>query len=129
LVFERFLFQERQDQREESVYDSAVVSDAPIRGNREDVTRRESALGFEVTMHREADLAEIIRALRSASGLPGELECRQKERDEYGNDADHHQQLNQRECTSRQGNATHSSWYFFLVRKALTLIHSLNKIA
>jgi hypothetical protein len=48
-------------------------------------------------VQREADLFQVIGALRAAGRLAGGLHGRQQERDENGDDGDHHQQLDQGE--------------------------------
>ena len=46
----------------------------------------------------QADLLEIVRALGTSGGLAGRLHGRQQQRDQHGDDGDHHQQLDQGEC-------------------------------
>jgi hypothetical protein len=45
----------------------------------------------------EADLLEVVGALRPRGGLADLLDGGQQEADEDGDDGDHHQQLDQRE--------------------------------
>jgi hypothetical protein len=47
--------------------------------------------------HREADLLEVILALRAARGFAGRLDRGEQQRDQNANDGDDHEQLNQRE--------------------------------
>jgi hypothetical protein len=49
----------------------------------------------------QADLLEIVLALRAATRLPRSLHRRQQERDENANDRDHHQQLHERKPMAR----------------------------
>jgi hypothetical protein len=56
-------------------------------------------------LDREAQLLEIVGALRALSGGPGRLHRRQKQAEQYPNDRDYDQQFDQRK------------------RKALTFAH------
>ena len=59
---------------------------------------RKRLLTVEVVVHRQAQLLEIVRARRLAGGFAGMLNGRQHERDEHADDADHDQNLNEREA-------------------------------
>ena len=48
-------------------------------------------------VRRQADLLEIVRALRAAGRFAGRLDRRQQERDQDADDRDHDQQLDERE--------------------------------
>ncbi len=43
----------------------------------------------------QCHLSHLIQALRPARGLAGSLYGRQQERDEHGDDGDHHQQFHE----------------------------------
>jgi hypothetical protein len=58
---------------------------------------RERIIGAVVVLNRQAELLEIVDALRPAGGLASGLDCGQQECDQDCNDGDHHQQLDKRE--------------------------------
>ena len=49
-------------------------------------------------MHGQADLLEIVQALRAAGALAGGLNRRQQQRHQHADDRDHDQQLDQRKA-------------------------------
>jgi hypothetical protein len=52
----------------------------------------------------QADLFEVVYALKPPRGFTSRLNRGQQKRDENGNDCDHHEQLDQCECaTSHRG--------------------------
>src|SRR5262245_50074187 len=53
-----------------------------------------------VVVAGQADLPEVVGALRSGGGLAGLLDGGEEEPDEDGDDRDRHQQLDQRKCPS-----------------------------
>jgi hypothetical protein len=53
-----------------------------------------------IIVHREAELFEIVGALRATGCLASGLNGRQEQGDQDGNDCNHHQQLDQREASS-----------------------------
>ena len=59
--------------------------------------RREVAVGGVVVVEAEADLLEVVQALRPGGRLADLLDGGQQEPDEDRDDRDHHQQLDQRE--------------------------------
>ena len=61
---------------------------------------RQDEVDVVVVVQGEADLLEVIDALRSAGGLAGGLHGRQEQRDEHANDCDDHEQLDERKSAS-----------------------------
>ena len=59
----------------------------------------------QVGVHPQADLLEIVRALRLASRFACRLNGRQHERHEHANDGDHDQQLNERKARGASESA------------------------
>ena len=51
-----------------------------------------------MSLDSEADLLQIVRALRPADGFPGVLHGREQQREEYADDGDYHQQFDEREA-------------------------------
>jgi len=51
-------------------------------------------------MDRQAELLDVVDALRPAGGLAGRLHRREEQGDQDGDDGDHHQKLDQRESAS-----------------------------
>ena len=49
-----------------------------------------------VVMHAQADLLQIVRALRAPGRFAGRLHGRQQQRHQHADDGDHHQQLDER---------------------------------
>ena len=58
-------------------------------------------MGILVVQNRNAQLLEVVDALRPPGGLPGSLYCGQQQADQDTNDRDHHQQFNEGETTRR----------------------------
>jgi hypothetical protein len=56
-------------------------------------------------MNRQADLLEVVLALRSPRRLARGLDRRQQERDQYPDNRDHNQQLDERKTTLADGSA------------------------
>ena len=54
-----------------------------------------------VVVHGQADLLEVVDALGTPGGLAGRLHGGQQQRDQDGDDGDHHQQFDQRERATR----------------------------
>ena len=50
-----------------------------------------------IVLGGQADLLEIVRALDTSGGLARRLYGREQERDQHGDDGDHHQKLDQGE--------------------------------
>ena len=57
-----------------------------------------------VVVQRQPDLLQIVLALRSPGGFACLLYRRQQKSDQNRNNCDHHQQLNQRKCTTMQSH-------------------------
>jgi len=55
-------------------------------------------------VHPQADLLQVVDALRPPRGLARRLDGRQEQGDQHGDDRDHHQKLDQRE-TARAASA------------------------
>ncbi len=55
----------------------------------------EAVVDRVVVVHRQADLLQVVRALRATSGLTSGLNGRQQERDEHADDGDHDQKLDE----------------------------------
>ena len=53
-----------------------------------------------IIMQRQTDLLEIVDALRTTRRLSGRLHGWQQQRDQNGDDRDHHQEFNQRETAT-----------------------------
>jgi Replication initiator protein A len=66
-----------------------------------DVAGRERVMRAMIVMHRQPDLLQVVQALRPPRRFPGRLDGGQQQGDQHGDDGDHHQQLDQRECTPR----------------------------
>ncbi len=64
--------------------------------------RGKPAVRFVVVVQRQANLLEVIPALKSPGGFPGRLHRGEQERDQDTDDGDHHQQFDQGERTVRQ---------------------------
>ena len=47
---------------------------------------------------RQADLLQVVRALRTPGSLAGRLNSRQQQGNQHANDRDHDQQLDERKC-------------------------------
>ena len=62
--------------------------------------------GRFVVVHGQAQLAQVVGALKAASCLAGCLNRRQKQTDHHSDDSDHHQQLHQGETTFTQSIQT-----------------------
>ena len=58
---------------------------------------REAAVGALIVGHRQAELLQVVGALGAPGRFAGRLDGWQEQRDEHGDDGDHHQQLDQRE--------------------------------
>ena len=56
-------------------------------------------MGIHVVVQREAELHELVLALRASRGLAGLLHGGQQQRDEHRDDRDHDQEFDQREAT------------------------------
>jgi len=50
-----------------------------------------------IVMECQPELFQIIFTLAAAGGFPGLLDCGQQQRNQYGNNRDHHQEFDQRE--------------------------------
>src|SRR5512135_2216174 len=61
---------------------------------------REVVLGIREAEQREAELAHVILALGAAPRLAGGVDGGQEQADQDADDADHHQQLDQREAAA-----------------------------
>jgi hypothetical protein len=53
-----------------------------------------------VVVQREAELLEVVGALDAAGRLSGGLDGRQQQRNQDGDDRDHHQKLDQRKSAA-----------------------------
>ena len=62
-----------------------------------DPAGREAADGVVVVVHGQADLLQVVDALRPAGGLPRRLDRREQEGDQDRDDGDDDEQLDQRE--------------------------------
>ena len=60
------------------------------------VRRRELTKRLVVVHQRQAKLLHVVLALAASGGFPGLLYGREQQRDEDGDDRNHHQQLDQR---------------------------------
>ena len=69
----------------------------PDRGDRSQRVRTDRAL---VIVDRDADLLEVVDALRAAGGLSRRLHRGEQERDQDRDDGDDHQQFDEGECAS-----------------------------
>ncbi len=58
---------------------------------------REDAIGFDMGIQRQADLLQIISALRAAASLPASLDRRQQQRYQGADNRDHDKKLHKRE--------------------------------
>ncbi len=58
---------------------------------------REGAVGTLVVVQGQADLLQVVDALRAAGRLRGRLDGGEQQGDQDGDDRDHHQQLDQGE--------------------------------
>src|SRR5690606_36146721 len=65
-----------------------------------DAAGREGAVGVVIVVHRDAQLLEIVSALRSAGRLTGLLHRREQKGDQHRDNRDHDQQFNQRKATT-----------------------------
>jgi hypothetical protein len=61
---------------------------------------RQAIVGVVAVVDRQALLLEIVLTLCPRGHRTDLLHSRQQQADEHGDDGDHHQQLNQRECGS-----------------------------
>ena len=68
--------------------------------------RSGTSLGVVVVVHREAELLEVVDALRAPGGLAGGLDGRQQQGDQDRDDRDHDQQLDQGETARRSRGRT-----------------------
>ena len=68
--------------------------------------RQDVGLG-DVVVHRQAELLEVVDALRPPRRLAGRLHGGQQQGDQDGDDRDHHQQLDQRETRTPRSDSTH----------------------
>src|SRR5262249_35851707 len=80
----RVVVEERQQ-----VDDAAVA--LPVAAGRQD------ELAGVVVVGGDAELVQVVLALRVGRGLADLLDCRQQQADQDGDDGNHHQQLDQRE--------------------------------
>src|SRR5262249_968867 len=73
----------------------AGVVNVTRRGSPRLVAHGETAVLVVVIHHGQANLLEIVLALRPAGGLAHLLHGRHEQTDQHGNDGNHHQQLDQ----------------------------------
>jgi hypothetical protein len=59
-----------------------------------------NAAGRDCLVEPQADLPEVVAALRAAGRLAGALDGRQQQADQRGDDGDHDEQLDEREAAS-----------------------------
>ena len=86
------------DIRQQGGHSAPVERRADARNHRRSKEAGRKHLGpIVVGLHRQADLLEIVFALRAASGLASLLNGRQEQGNQDGDDRDHHQQLDERE--------------------------------
>ena len=78
-----------QQEREAGMVEPVAVADG--RAHRHDVA------GGVVRLHRDADLLEVVLALRRPAGLAGHLDGGEQQGDQHRDDGDDDQQLDQRE--------------------------------
>ena len=90
---ERSLFNERHDHRPPSPARPTVIM---IGQNSRDVSRRKRLVVEHVGVHPQANLLEIVRALRLASRFARLLNGGKHERHEHANNCDDHQKFNKR---------------------------------
>ena len=81
----------------------------------ERVPHREGLVLVVIVLGGQADLLEVVRALGTSRRLAGGLDGGQEQRDQDGDDRDHHQQLDQREAAgsglrSVRSHGGSSSW-------------------
>ena len=62
---------------------------------------RQLLVGLLVLVQADADLLEVVLAVRRGRGLADLLDGGQQQADQHGDDGDHHQQLDQREAAAR----------------------------
>jgi hypothetical protein len=62
------------------------------------LARREALVSRFVVVQRDADLSQVVYALRPASGFSRSLDGRQHQADQDADDGDHHQEFHQGEC-------------------------------
>ena len=62
-----------------------------------DVSGREEVVDAVIVVHRQADLLQVIQALRAPGRLARRLHGRQEQGDQHADDGDHDQQFDQRE--------------------------------
>jgi hypothetical protein len=86
------------DERQQAQQDAALVV-AIFRHQRGRGQGRQVLVGVVVVVGGQAELLEVIGALRSRRGLAHLLHGGQEQRDQDGDDRDHHQQLDEREAT------------------------------
>jgi hypothetical protein len=90
------------DEREHALHPALTNIDrrsggTRVRAEQVPLARRKDLVHVVIIVHRQSDLLEVVRALRSLGSFPGGLHRRQQESDENSNDGDHHQQLDERE--------------------------------
>ena len=68
-----------------------------------DRARRQHVVGRLVVLQGDAELGQVVQALRPPGGLPRGLNGRQQQRDQNADDRDHHQQLHQRKPACDDG--------------------------
>jgi len=64
-------------------------------------------VGLGVLANSQADLPEVIGALRPPGGFAHRLHGRQQQRDQHADDGDHHQQFDQGESTAAASRPCH----------------------
>ena len=83
-----------------------VVGAADPRGGGTGVARRgEHAIDVAIVLDGEAQLLQVVHALRPAGGLAGRLDGGEEQCDQHGDDGDDHQQLDESKATALHGTA------------------------
>ena len=103
-LVQRGLLDVRHDSRAPRPAGAAVV-EVELDGRR--VAGRQALAGVEVVVQRQADLLEIVAALRSPRGLARRLDGGQEQGDEHADDRDDHQQLDERKADGAAIGVTH----------------------
>ncbi len=89
----------RRDVRHRGLRVDVRVGRVPVGLIHRQRLRRQVRVRALEVQRRQADLLEVVDALGAPGRLAGRLHRRQQERDQHGDDRDHHQQLDQRETT------------------------------
>jgi hypothetical protein len=99
LIVERLLIDvgEDGDGRDDVLHGIGQVPGRAVHAIGVDVPGRENVVHIVVVVTGQADVVEIVAALSATGGFACLLHGRQQERDENGDDGDHHQQFDEGE--------------------------------